>query len=313
MELERDGKRGKQTEKERGGEYGTDVASWRERQARNEQGGHHHEQPLRRAPPFGAVAGEALLGPRVTSPALVVEACGGWWGLGQCFFPTRTEVFWIGRLDTTWLIRHALAEPQLRAGMGAGQSRPARAVDSRGCSLPWPPGLAPPDSEGSPSLAAAWTCLLPVFSDTCSSFSQAPQRRTWSPVKCIGNRMVGVPGHRCGVPQCSPVEVPHHVALHLGRRAPQHHGLRPRPLALAARLPLDIGVPQSCADVIEEPGQWAQLQEGLLEGEGCYLGAKCPALHGPQRGRGRSWGQAGRTCYAGGGLQTTGTGQRGTR
>lgn len=108
-----------QTEKERGGEYGTDVASWREWQARNEQGGHHHEQPLRQAPPFGAVAQEALLGPVVTSPALGRgEVCGGWWGLGQCFFPTGTEVFWIGRLDTTWLIRHALAEPQLRDGHG---------------------------------------------------------------------------------------------------------------------------------------------------------------------------------------------------
>lgn len=51
-----------QTEKERGGEYGTDVASWRERQAGNEQGGHHHEQPLRRVPPFGAVAWETLRG-----------------------------------------------------------------------------------------------------------------------------------------------------------------------------------------------------------------------------------------------------------
>lgn len=67
-----------QTEKERGGEYGTDVASWRERQARNEQGGHHHERPLRRAPPIGAVAQEALLGPGVAPQPW---AWRGLWGL----------------------------------------------------------------------------------------------------------------------------------------------------------------------------------------------------------------------------------------
>lgn len=81
----------------------------------------------------------------------------------------------------------------------------------------------------------------------------------------------------------SPIEVPHHVALHLGRRPSQHHGLRPSPFTLAAWLPLDVRVPQGCADVIEEPGQWAQLQEGFLEGQGCHLMIKCPVLKGTQR------------------------------
>lgn len=46
---------------------------------------------------------------------------------------------------------------------------------------------------------------------------------------------------------------------------------------------MDVRVPQGCADVIEEPGQWAQLQEGFLEGQGCHLMSKCPVLKGPQR------------------------------
>lgn len=71
----------------------------------------------------------------------------------------------------------------------------------------------------------------------------------------IRNRRVRGPMAQVGgLPTYLPVEVPHHVALHLGRWAPQHHGLRPGPLTLAAWLPLDVGVPQSCADVIEEPG-----------------------------------------------------------
>lgn len=48
---------------------------------------------------------------------------------------------------------------------------------------------------------------------------------------------------------------------------------------------MDVRVPQGCADVIEEPGQWAQFQEGFLEGQGCHLMSKCPVLKGLQRPR----------------------------
>lgn len=35
---------------------------------------------------------------------------------------------------------------------------------------------------------------------------------------------------------------------------------------------MNVGVPQRRADVVEEPRQWAQLQEGFLQGEGFQLG-----------------------------------------
>lgn len=131
----------------------------------------------RRAPPMGVVAQEALLG-QVRLPALGVARSVG----AGAVLLSNSDRDILGRLvGHTWLIQHALAEPQLSAGSGLP-----------GWLTSWGPQcLRPLTLEGPHSLAAAWTCLLTVSSDTCFSFFQAPQRRTWSPVKCIGNRMVG--------------------------------------------------------------------------------------------------------------------------
>lgn len=68
-----------------------------------------------------------------------------------------------------------------------------------------------------------------------------------------------------GSQESPPVEVADEVGLEVGRGPPQHQPLGGQPLPLA-RLPLQVGVAQGHADVRQQPGQRAQLQQGLLGG-----------------------------------------------
>ena len=70
-------------------------------------------------------------------------------------------------------------------------------------------------------------------------------------------------GDREGFLGSPPVEVTDEVGLEVGRGPPQHQPLGGQPLPLA-RLPLQVGVAQGHADVRQQPGQRAQLQQGLL-------------------------------------------------
>ena len=65
-----------------------------------------------------------------------------------------------------------------------------------------------------------------------------------------------------GVP---PVEVTDEVGLEVGRGPPQHQTLGGQPLPLAG-LPLQVGVAEGDADVGQQAGQRAQLQQGFLQG-----------------------------------------------
>ena len=213
-----------------------------------------------------AESGQGLRGP------------GGGAGDGAAL-PTNTELSECS--DTRWLVQVYRLNPSSEQGEGPPRLTPGWSW--RNLSMFWGGStfLAPSGLQ----LTTDWTCLLTVFSEKTLLFPffQALEKATWGPAECIQDRSIRAPRAQVWGPGCSPVEVPHHVALHLGRRAPQHHRLRPGPLALTAWLPLDVGVPQSCADVVEEPGQWAQLQEGFLEWGGYYPGANSPALRGPQR------------------------------
>lgn len=69
-----------------------------------------------------------------------------------------------------------------------------------------------------------------------------------------------------------PVKIPHHEVLELGGNAPVEAGPGQQPVrlpvrhpvGLMARLPLEVGVTQGHADVVQEAGQRTQFDNGVL-------------------------------------------------
>lgn len=69
-----------------------------------------------------------------------------------------------------------------------------------------------------------------------------------------------------------PVEIPHHEVLKLGGNAPVEAGPGQQPVrlpvrnpvCLMARLPLEVGVTERHADVVQEAGQRTQFDDGIL-------------------------------------------------